>query len=73
MSKYYEIVIFTTATQSYADWVLNEIDPNHYISHRLYRQHLYSNDSGLGIVKVTIDPRLGFEVPGKRYEKNYHN
>jgi len=54
MAKFYEIVIFTAATQSYADWVLNEIDPEHYISHRLYRQHTYSGDSEFRIVKVSI-------------------
>ena len=25
--------------QDYADWVLNQLDQDHYISHRLYRQH----------------------------------
>lgn len=55
MAKHYEIVIFTAATQSYADWVLNEIDPNKYISHRLYRQHTYLGDSDVRIVKVTLD------------------
>lgn len=39
MHKYYEIVIFTAAIQDYADWAINQIDPNGYISHRLYRQH----------------------------------
>jgi CTD small phosphatase-like protein 2 len=36
---YYELVVFTAAMQEYADWVLDEIDINHFISHRLYRQH----------------------------------
>lgn len=39
MSKYYEIVIFTAALQDYADWILNRLDANKSISHRLYRQH----------------------------------
>jgi len=39
MSKYYEIVIFTAAMQDYADWVIDQIDPNGYIKYRLYRQH----------------------------------
>eukprot|EP00744_Colponema_vietnamica_P004944 GILI01007312.1.p1 GENE.GILI01007312.1~~GILI01007312.1.p1 ORF type:complete len:591 (+),score=119.68 GILI01007312.1:311-2083(+) len=39
MSKVYEVVIFTAATQDYADWVLDQIDPKGFISHRLYRQH----------------------------------
>lgn len=35
----YEIVIFTAATQDYADWVIDRIDPERLICHRLYRQH----------------------------------
>jgi len=37
--KHYELVIFTAATQDYADFVLNELDKNKRISYRLYRQH----------------------------------
>jgi len=39
MGKYYEIVIFTAALQGYADSVLDELDTNKVIKHRLYRQH----------------------------------
>ena len=39
VSKYYEVVIFTAALQDYADWVLNQIDAEGFISYRLYRQH----------------------------------
>lgn len=39
MSKHFEIVIFTAAIQTYADWILNELDQHNYISHRLYRNH----------------------------------
>lgn len=35
----YELVIFTAATQDYADWVIDQIDPERLIAHRLYRQH----------------------------------
>lgn len=35
----YECVIFTAATQDYADWVIDQIDPNRLITNRLYRQH----------------------------------
>merc|ERR1740115_134733 len=35
----YELVIFTAATQDYADWVLDQADPHGLIKHRLYRQH----------------------------------
>lgn len=40
MSKLYEIIIFTAASQDYADWILNILDSDRTcISHRLYRQH----------------------------------
>jgi hypothetical protein len=35
----YELVIFTAATQDYADWVIDQIDPTRLVHHRLYRQH----------------------------------
>jgi CTD small phosphatase-like protein 2 len=43
MSELYEVVIFTAAMQDYADWVLDSIDKNKYISHRMYRQHASPN------------------------------
>ena len=42
LSKYYEIVIFTAALQTYADLVIDGIDPDGVISDRLYRQHTVS-------------------------------
>ncbi len=39
MSQIYEVVIFTAAMQDYADWVLDQIDKEKYISYRMYRQH----------------------------------
>ena len=36
------IVIFTASTKEYADPILNDIDPNNCISHRLYRHHTHS-------------------------------
>ena len=39
MQKLYEVVIFTAAMQDYADWVLDQLDPEGLISYRLYRQH----------------------------------
>ena len=40
MAKIFEVVVFTAAQQDYADWILNKIDPDNRISHRLYRQHV---------------------------------
>lgn len=39
ISQYYEVVVFTAALQEYADWVLDQIDPNKHVKARLYRQH----------------------------------
>jgi CTD small phosphatase-like protein 2 len=39
LSELYEIVIFTAGTQDYADYVLDQVDFDNKISHRLYRQH----------------------------------
>jgi len=38
-SKMYEIVVFTAGQEHYANKVLDFIDPNGYIEHRLFRQH----------------------------------
>lgn len=35
----YELVTFTTATQDYADSIIDQIDPQRLIRHRFYRQH----------------------------------
>ena len=37
MHPYFEIVIFTAAVKDYADWILDRLDSNKLISHRLYR------------------------------------
>ena len=45
VSKFYEIIIFTSSPKKYADKILNKIDiDGNLISHRLYRNHvLYEN------------------------------
>ena len=40
MGKYFELVIFTSAEEEYANIVLDEIDKNKVISHKLYRRHV---------------------------------
>lgn len=35
----YELVSFTASLKSYADPILDQLDPNHCISHRLSREH----------------------------------
>ncbi len=40
VGKYYEIVVFTVATQEYADLIIDAIEENKiYFDYRLYRQH----------------------------------
>ena len=44
MGKYFEIVIFTSAEEEYANIVLEEIDKNKVISHKLFRRHVEYSD-----------------------------
>ena len=44
MGKYFELVIFTSAEEEYANIVLEEIDKNKVITHKLYRRHVEYND-----------------------------
>jgi len=37
LDPYYEIVIFTAAMKNYADWIIDRLDSQKLISHRLYR------------------------------------
>ena len=40
VDKYYELIIFTAATQEYADLLIDAVEENKiYFEHRLYRQH----------------------------------
>jgi len=39
VAEYYEVVIFTAAVKEYADYVLDKLDTDKCISHRLYRNH----------------------------------
>lgn len=49
MSKYYEVVIFTAALQDYADWIIDRLDANQNITHRLYRQHTSVTQTNLHV------------------------
>lgn len=39
MAKHYELVVFTASISQYANSVIDKIDPNHLIHHRLFREH----------------------------------
>ena len=46
ISEFYEIIIFTSAHQNYADNILNRLDPeNKFISFRFYKQHTYIEEN----------------------------
>ncbi|KAK4531498.1 hypothetical protein CCYA_CCYA08G2355 [Cyanidiococcus yangmingshanensis] len=44
MAQFYEIVVFTSALPGYADPILDRLDPNGYITHRLYRHETKYRD-----------------------------
>lgn len=39
MAEYYEIVIFTSGTEEYANLIIDDLESKEFISHRLFRQH----------------------------------
>ena len=42
LSTYYEMVVFTAAEQTYADLIIDKIDPEKkYFIRRFYRQHCF--------------------------------
>lgn len=47
LSVYYEIIIFTAASQHYADEILDFLDPKGIIDFRFYRQHLSEHQGKL--------------------------
>ena len=42
MHRHYELIIFTASVSSYASPIINLLDKNRVISHRLFRQHCKS-------------------------------
>ena len=47
----YEIIIFTASVEEYANFVLEKIDTNHKISHKLYRRHTICKGDNNIIIK----------------------
>ena len=58
MNKYYEIVVFTAGMKDYADWVLDQLDTNNYVKHRLYRHHVRAN----GFVLIKDLEKIGRDL-----------
>lgn len=56
LTKHYEIVIFTAAMKDYTDYILQRVDTENLISHKLYREHTTVVDNTF--IKVAVsDPR----------------
>ena len=54
-SKLFQVVIFTASHQSYADVVLDYLDPNHeFIDYRLYRDSCMETEEGVYIKDLRI-------------------
>lgn len=49
-SQVFELVLFTAAEQSYADWVMKKVDQDHKILLRLYRQHMTESIKDLNVL-----------------------
>ena len=86
MSRDFELVVFTAAERSYADWILDRIDLQRQISHRLYHEHtkpqegVYLKDLcrlGRDLAKVIIvdnTPHNFYLQPDNGiYIKTWHN
>ena len=55
VSKYFQVVVFTASHQSYADVVLDYLDPaRELIEHRLYRDSCMLTDEGVYIKDLRI-------------------
>lgn len=68
MANHYELVIFTAALQDYADWIIDRLDSNKRITHRLYRQHTSSNSSN-GHLKVLFPDGRTFQSWEETFRK----
>jgi CTD small phosphatase-like protein 2 len=58
LEPFFEIVIFTAAMKNYADWIIDRLDTNKLISHRLYRCST-KNHNGVFIKDLS---RIGREL-----------
>jgi len=55
MSQHFEVIIFTASHSSYANVILDFLDPNkEYIHHRLYRESCISTKEGMNIKDLRI-------------------
>ena len=54
-AKHFQVIVFTASHQTYADAILDYIDPDHeLITSRLYRQHCFLTEEGYFIKDLRI-------------------
>lgn len=58
-AKFYEVVVFTASVSEYADAVLNVLDRDEVITHRLYREHCTVMPGGFvkDLSRINRDPK----------------
>lgn len=39
LAPHFELVLFTASVKEYADWIMDQIDPENFFKYRLYRPH----------------------------------
>ena len=75
ISKYFEIIFFTSSYKNYADFILDKIDSRGFIiSHRLYRSHV-SFENGRSVKKLNLigrDLKKIIFVDNLRYNAKYN-
>ncbi len=65
VSEHFEIVVYSTSTQNYCDFILDQIDSGKWISHRLYKSHLTLSLDGTlkrDLSALGRDPNKTFSV-----------
>lgn len=75
MSRYFEIAVFTASTKPYCDPILDLIDPEFYITHRLYRDHCTPTSSKFAGFSAILTPSEPCERHGyhQELEQEGHN
>ena len=54
-NKHFQVIAFTASHQTYADAILDYIDPNQeFMVHRLYRQHCFLTEEGYYVKDLRI-------------------
>ena len=73
MSKKFEIIIFTASSKAYCDALMDKIDVNRVVSHRLYRNHCTRFKGRLlhSLGRETMNDLLDYYVKDLRTIQNW--